>query len=112
MPNKRSRGHVPKSRGPVPRTPARNERYRRPDHRRKWLLAAGAAAAVLALGWWAFQGWSKPSTQSTANTPADETILIGAQAPTVALPSTTGGQLSLDQYRGSRVVLYFYEGVG
>lgn len=113
MPKKRPGGHVPKGSGPVVRTPARNERYRRPpDQRPRWLLAAGAAVAVLAIGWWAFQGWSKPPTHSTANTGGDQTIVIGAQAPTVALASTSGGQVSLDQYRGSRVVVYFYEGVG
>jgi hypothetical protein len=39
-------------------------------------------------------------------------LAIGASAPSVALPATTGGTLSLDRLRGTKVVLYFYEGGG
>jgi len=37
---------------------------------------------------------------------------IGAPAPVIALLATTGGSLSLDQLRGSKVIVYFYEGAG
>ncbi len=37
---------------------------------------------------------------------------VGAAAPTLSLPSTTGSQISLSAYNGKKVVLYFYEGAG
>jgi peroxiredoxin Q/BCP len=36
----------------------------------------------------------------------------GAQAPAFSLPSTTGGTVNLDEYRGETVLLYFHEGLG
>ena len=33
---------------------------------------------------------------------------VGTQAPTFSLPSQEGGQISLDQFKGKWVVLYFY----
>jgi peroxiredoxin Q/BCP len=50
------------------------------------------------------------STQRTAS-PAAASV-AGAPAPRahLALPSTLGRTLSLAQYRGKKVVLYFYEG--
>ena len=112
MAKKRARPHVANSPKPPVRARARNERYRRPDGKPKWLLAVGGALGVLAIGWWGMQAWSKTPAEQTATTASEGAISIGAEAPAVALPSTSGGQLSLDQYRGSRVVVYFYEGVG
>jgi len=37
---------------------------------------------------------------------------IGPQAPTFSLPSTGGGSVSLADFRGKDVLLYFSEGVG
>jgi len=37
---------------------------------------------------------------------------VGAQAPTFTLPSTGGGSVSLADFRGKDVLLYFSEGVG
>jgi hypothetical protein len=39
-------------------------------------------------------------------------IPLGSTAPAIALPATTGGTLSLDRLRGSKVVVYFYEDSG
>lgn len=39
-------------------------------------------------------------------------LAVGAPTPTIALPATMGRTLSLDQLRGSKVVVYFYEGAG
>ncbi|GAA3137268.1 peroxiredoxin Q/BCP [Kribbella aluminosa] len=36
----------------------------------------------------------------------------GKQAPAFTLPATKGGTVSLDQYRGKTVLLYFHEGLG
>ena len=37
---------------------------------------------------------------------------VGAAAPSIPLQSTNGTSLSLDQLRGSKVVVYFYESSG
>jgi peroxiredoxin len=44
--------------------------------------------------------------------PADAQALVGKSAPaaTLPLPSSQGRSLALAQYRGKKVVLYFYEG--
>ncbi|HYS29663.1 MAG TPA: hypothetical protein VEQ12_09190 [Candidatus Limnocylindria bacterium] len=39
-------------------------------------------------------------------------LATGAEVPSIAQPSTDGQTLSLQQLRGSKVVLYFYEGSG
>ncbi|HYO11073.1 MAG TPA: thioredoxin-dependent thiol peroxidase [Tepidisphaeraceae bacterium] len=39
---------------------------------------------------------------------ANETLQPGAKAPTFKLPSSTGQAIDLADYRGKRVVLYFY----
>lgn len=114
MPKKRPRKRLSTGPGPAPavRARARNERHRRTDNTSRWLLAVGAAVGVLAIGWWALQAWPKAPSDATANIGSDRTISIGAQAPMIALPSTSGREVSLDEYRGSRLVVYFYEGVG
>lgn len=37
---------------------------------------------------------------------------VGTQAPSFTLPTTTGGSVSLSDFRGKDVLLYFSEGVG
>jgi len=44
--------------------------------------------------------------------PAGSGVATGAEAPSIAQPSTSGQTLSLQQLRGSKVVVYFYEGAG
>jgi len=44
--------------------------------------------------------------------PAGSGLATGAEAPSVAQPATSGQTLSLQQFRGSKVVVYFYEGFG
>jgi len=44
--------------------------------------------------------------------PAGSGIATGAEAPSIAQPATSGQTLSLQQLRGSKVVVYFYEGTG
>lgn len=62
------------------------------------LIGLGFAAAQLSL--------RAPQPTSSAGLP------VGAAAPAVALPATTGGSFSLDRYRGAKAVIYFYEGAG
>jgi len=44
--------------------------------------------------------------------PAGSGVATGAEAPSIAQPATSGQTLSLQQLRGSKVVVYFYEGYG
>lgn len=81
---------------------------RRTRDRKRWMpwayvagggvLLAAAVAATVVL-------WTPPPLRSGA-TP------LGSAAPSIALPATTGGTLALSQLRGSKVVLYSYEGAG
>ena len=96
-------------------TPASPSRFPQASraHRRsgkRWLWGIGASLAVLGLGWLAFQGLSSPTSGPARG--AGSGLTMGMAAPALALPSTTAGNLSLTQYHGSKVVLYFYEGAG
>ena len=61
---------------------------------RRWLLSLIGVLIVSGVGWWLYG-------QRVA----------GDMAPAFTLPSTTGGTVALDQYRGRQpVVLVFYMG--
>lgn len=62
----------------------------------KTLLRAAAPALVLALS-------AAASRPATAEPPA-----VGEKAPPVSLPSQEGATVTLDQFKGKWVVLYFY----
>jgi peroxiredoxin len=87
-------------------------RRRSPDPRRRmsWMVWAAAAAAVVAV---LFVVFSRASSSSTA---AADTYSVGQPgpgqpAPGFTLPATTGGTVSLSQFRGRTVLLYFQEGI-
>jgi hypothetical protein len=62
--------------------------------RRRGVLSLIGVLVVLGVGWWL-------SAQR----------VVGDLAPAFTLPSTTGGPVALDQYRGRQpVVLVFYMG--
>lgn len=64
------------------------------SRRRRWVLSLIGVLVVLGVGWWL-------SVHTVA----------GDMAPAFTLPSTTGGPVALDQYRGRHpVVLVFYMG--
>jgi len=70
---------------------------------RNWgLIGAAGVLALAGLVW---------ITRGTAGSPSSG-LATGAEAPSIAQPSTDGQTLSLQQLRGSKVVLYFYEGSG
>lgn len=77
------------------------------SHRVRALLASAAGVLVLAGVTW---GVMRSALYTPPPRPAAD--VLGMPAPSLALPSTDGGQFSLDSYRGSKVVVYFYEGAG
>jgi len=68
------------------------------------LAAAATIAAIGVTGFWLHNA-SQPQAPSVG-------LAVGATAPSIRLPATTGEALSLDLLRGSKVVLYFYEASG
>ncbi len=73
-----------------------------------WGLAIVAGFAALGLGV-AIAQLAAPRAPQAA---VSAGLVLGAPAPAIALPATTGGAVSLDQFRGTKVVVYFYEGGG
>ncbi len=69
------------------------------------IFVAAAFLAILAVGIW-FKNTANPTRPQSPGLP------VGATVPSIALPATTDQSLSLDQLRGSKVVLYFYEAAG
>jgi hypothetical protein len=47
----------------------------------------------------------------TSSQPRSGALPVGSATPSITLPATTG-EFTLAQLRGSKVVLYFYEGAG
>ena len=80
----------------------------------RWPYLVGGLIGLVAIGWLAAQGFSNLSSAGATRSSQSPSAVsaIGAQAPLIVLPSTSGEQVSLDQYRGSKVVVYFYEGAG
>ncbi|HEY8678564.1 MAG TPA: hypothetical protein VIN39_08030 [Candidatus Dormibacteraeota bacterium] len=66
----------------------------------------GAAILAAAIFFVALRGPSGPASSSSRGAAVGATVSVRPQ------PATTGQSLSLDQYRGSKVVVYFYEGSG
>ena len=63
-------------------------------HQRRWWLSLIGVLAVSGVGWLLYVH-----------------MVAGDMAPAFTLPSTTGGTVALDQYRGRHpVVLVFYMG--
>jgi len=55
---------------------------------------------------------SAPGSASPGATPGERGLPVGAAAPLISLQSTNGTAVSLDQLKGSKVVVYFYESSG
>ena len=73
--------------------------------RRAVTIGAFVAAALVFVAWVGWQAFTPPPPLSGGLSP-------GSAAPSIARPATTGGSLSLDQLRGLKVVVYFYEESG
>jgi len=52
------------------------------------------------------------SPAAPSNSSGERGLRVGASEPSLSLQSTTGMLISLDQLRGSKLVLYFYESGG
>lgn len=84
---------------------SRRSRSAQKRTRRGAVVVVVGTLIVLGLGFAVVQmraRWSSPVAASAA-------LAVGAPAPTIALPATTGGALSVAQLRGSKVVVYFFE---
>lgn len=70
---------------------------------RRWLWPAVVGGVALLTGLFALVLTHQPAATGGA-------AAAGMVVPNVALPSTAGHPISLADYRGKKVVLYFYEG--
>jgi peroxiredoxin len=101
----------PRQRGPAPRkpTPAR-------PGRRRWVSTAIVVAILLALGGLYLTFRSNTTSTSGASSGGKTyqvgTPGIGAPAILFTLPSASGKPVSLSDYHGKTVLLYFHEGLG
>ncbi|MGH3907574.1 MAG: peroxiredoxin family protein [Pseudonocardiaceae bacterium] len=95
---------------------ARDVRRLRGSGNRGWMIA-WAVLAVIALGGLYLLYDSSSDRQDTAAGSASGYRHVsgepgaGSAAPAFTLPSSTGGQISLSDYRGRSVLLYFQEGL-
>jgi len=73
-----------------------------------FLIPAALLVAVVAF---VAVSLNHPSSTSPAST-GERGLAVGAAVPTTSLPATMGGSMSLSDLRGSKVVVYFFEGDG
>lgn len=83
--------------------------------RSRWPFVLGVVVVVLIAGLFVvYQGANKSKAGGT--TPGSEYQVgrpgPGSKAPAFTLPSTKGGPVSLADYKGKNVLLYFHEGIG
>lgn len=73
-----------------------------------YLIPAGILVAVVAF---VAVNLNRTPATSPAST-GERGLAVGAAVPTIPLSATTGGSKSLADLKGSKVVVYFYEGGG
>ncbi len=81
-------------------TSGRKQTVRRQPRRWLWPAIIGGIVVITAV-------FALVVTHQPAATPG---AAAGATVPSVSLPSTAGHPISLNDYHGRKVVLYFYEG--
>ena len=81
---------------------------------RKALYAIAGVGVFGALVWLVMQGFTNTTNPAgaTASRFDSDGLAVGQVAPGLALPATTADKLDLQSYRGSKLVVYFYEGAG
>ena len=100
------------SRSSGPRAPRASRRVP-PRHRvRTWALSVIGILLFGVAAWAVVNSAHYTPQTSVASSGNSHQDLVGMPAPSIPLPSTSGGPISLEQYRGSKVVVYFYEGAG
>ena len=77
-----------------------------------WWPSAIGAAVLLAVAAFLLVTRIGDSAGSGQGALRERGLPVGAQVPSQKLQSTDGTSVSLDQMRGSKVVVYFYEGGG
>jgi peroxiredoxin Q/BCP len=86
-------------------------------NRRRWTIIAVSAAVVLVVGalYLIYQGSPSKQTNATSGGSGFKHVAgqpsAGTAAPTFTLTSNTGSQISLADFRGKSVLLYFQEGL-
>lgn len=93
---------------------AKLARGRRSSSRaRTWWPYAITGAVLVAIAAFAVvihNGGSSSVSPGRGGTAGERGLPVGGLTPTQPLPSTSGGSISLAQMRGSKVIVYFYEG--
>lgn len=84
----------------------------------KWVFAAVGGVVALSVLFLIFSGADQPTTDSAAPGGSEQSVGydvgepgIGQSAPDFTLPGTDGEEVSLADYRGGSVLLYFQEGL-
>jgi len=77
----------------------------------KTIIVIAAIATIVFLGYLVLS--SSPSSQNggSSNMTSLGNLKLGDRAPDFTLPATNGSTVSLNQYKGKNVLLYFQEGV-
>ena len=75
-----------------------------------WLPYAIAGGVVVLVG--AFVAVTQLGRAGDGTGVAGRGVAVGSAAPTDSVPSSGGRTVSLADFRGSKVVVYFYEGGG
>lgn len=76
-----------------------------------YALVGAVLLAIVAFVIVTHNGSTSPSGPTTSGGASGERGLrVGAPAPLMSLQSTDGAAISIDQLKGSKVVVYFYEG--
>ena len=74
-----------------------------------YMIVGGIVVAITAFLFATHTGG--PSSSGTAST-GERGLRVGSAAPSETLQATSGSPISLSQMKGSKVVVYFYEGSG
>ncbi len=86
------------------------------QRRDRWPLILAVLAVLLLVGLYVvYRAANQPEASSGTTAQSDYQVGSpgrGQQAPAFTLPATKGGTVSLVQYRGKNVLLYFHEGLG
>lgn len=75
-----------------------------------WPYAIAAGAVILVVAFVLVTRSGQTQTGGSGVTGAG--LAVGSPVPTDSVPSSSGGMTSLADFRGAKVVVYFYEGGG